>query len=404
LIHSIYRDKFNPEVININNAQESVWSVFSFSLDGLVFVMLGTQLPRILHIYVNSADVMQGWHILTYVLLISLLALIVRIAWWFFIVNPKYYYEPDKPISKLKSGLIFGVAGAHGAITMAIVLSIPLFLPGGAAFPERDLIILIASGVIIVSLLMTNFILPLLADAPEDDKLYEMEQIALTEILQTVVERLKEAETPENYAATEIVLRNFVSRMNQHMVKDKKQKKSGWDILHWEKDVVLHLAEINQISNNAAEHYIEQVDKLIQSGGLKKKPLKLIIWSLRQFISSVTRKDTGPTRKDIIKIKKMNDQSMKERMKKLNLDINDPTLAIIAADHEQVVSSRMGITHSTENEPTDDNRDIYEIAANGLYIERVLIQQMLEAGRLSWKTAKEMQANITMLEAQLQME
>ncbi|MCL1888082.1 MAG: penicillin-binding transpeptidase domain-containing protein [Kiritimatiellaeota bacterium] len=361
IFHSLYWDKFNPEVVSLNKAQESVWSVVSFSLDGLVFVMLGTQLPHILRTFASTKGIVQEWLILVYILLLSVLYLAIRTAWWFFLVNPKYYNEPDKPISKLKSSFIFGVAGAHGAVTMAILLSIPLFLPGGAAFPERDFIILIASGVIVVSMSLTNFVLPLLADEPEDESLHEMEQAALSEILHTVVERLKEAETPENYAATEIVMRNFISRMNQHMVKDKKDKKAHWDILHWEKDVVLHLAEINQISKNTAERYIEEVDRLIASGGLKRKPLRLLIWTVRQFIASATSKDTVPKQKDITKIKKANNRLMRERMKALRLDKDDPALAIIAAEHEQVVSSRLGLSQDADNAP------MLNRATDGLY-------------------------------------
>ena len=38
------------------------------------------------------------------------------------------------------------VAGVRGAVTLAGVLSLPLAMPDGAAFPARDLVIFLATG------------------------------------------------------------------------------------------------------------------------------------------------------------------------------------------------------------------------------------------------------------------
>lgn len=54
------------------------------------------------------------------------------------------------------------LAGARGAITLAGVLTLPLTLADGSPFPARDLAILLAMGVIIVSLVGANVGLPLL--------------------------------------------------------------------------------------------------------------------------------------------------------------------------------------------------------------------------------------------------
>ena len=54
------------------------------------------------------------------------------------------------------------VAGVRGAITLAGVLTIPLTLTDGTAFPARDLAIFLAAGVIITSLVLASIGLPLL--------------------------------------------------------------------------------------------------------------------------------------------------------------------------------------------------------------------------------------------------
>ena len=46
--HSFRRDKLNPETASLNVASKSIWNVLSFTLEGVVYLILGIQLPRIL--------------------------------------------------------------------------------------------------------------------------------------------------------------------------------------------------------------------------------------------------------------------------------------------------------------------------------------------------------------------
>jgi CPA1 family monovalent cation:H+ antiporter len=67
--------------------------------------------------------------------------------------------------------LTFG--GVRGAVTLAGVLSVPLLLSAGVEFPERDLLIFIAAGVILLSLIAACIALPMLLRGIEkspDDK------------------------------------------------------------------------------------------------------------------------------------------------------------------------------------------------------------------------------------------
>src|SRR5690606_6890187 len=57
---------------------------------------------------------------------------------------------------------VISTAGVRGAITLAGILTLPLLMPDGSAFPSRDLAIFIAMGVIILSLVIASIALPLL--------------------------------------------------------------------------------------------------------------------------------------------------------------------------------------------------------------------------------------------------
>ena len=79
-----------------------------------------------------------------------------------------------KPISitsaeVIKNVLVTTIAGAKGAVTLSIILTLPLTTQSGAAFPQRDLLITIAAGVILATLFLADNLLPALSKSPEAD-------------------------------------------------------------------------------------------------------------------------------------------------------------------------------------------------------------------------------------------
>lgn len=409
ILHALYKDKFNPEAFTLNNATENIWSFLSFSLDGFVFVILGTQLPALIQLEIGWASGFGGRQMVFYILMIYLMIAAIRFFWWLISVRRKTYHEPKEPVGAIRSGLIFSIAGARGAVSMATILSLPLLLDNGSFFPERDLIILITCGVITISMLMTNFVLPLLIrkDAVSDVNMHDIEQAARIEILNTVIERLKAAETPENIAASEIIIHNYYARLNKRIFgeTEKNGKKTRFrlrsGVLLWEKDVILHMAETGQISEAQAGYYIGEADRLYDESNKRLGPFKTFFWIAGHLYSSLTWRDAKPGGKEKRKPKEVNERLMKKKQHELHLAKDDPAFKIIASEHEQVVSARMGLHHNLSG---DMALQVIEAAKNGLYMERVLIQQMMEEGRLTPKTAKEMQANIILLEAQLHAE
>ncbi|MDR2039917.1 MAG: sodium:proton antiporter, partial [Bacteroidales bacterium] len=139
IAHSVGRKKLNPENASLNIASDSIWNVFSFTLEGLVFLILGTQLPDILRTVQSGSYPVETWEIVLYVLLITLIFALSRFVWSYCSIRKKVYHDPDHPISKFRACMIFSLSGARGAVTLASVLSIPILLNDGSAFPQRDM-------------------------------------------------------------------------------------------------------------------------------------------------------------------------------------------------------------------------------------------------------------------------
>ena len=78
-----------------------------------------------------------------------------------------------------RSCWLLTVGGVRGAVTLAGVMSVPLLM-GGVVFPERDLLIFIAAGVILLSLIAACIALPLLLrgveTSPDDKRRHEVRE------------------------------------------------------------------------------------------------------------------------------------------------------------------------------------------------------------------------------------
>ncbi len=157
----------------------AVWDTAQFAANGAIFVLLGEQLPGIFSGAVKNvqeAGESSPWWLLVYVVVIYAVLATLRFLWvWgsWRVTMAKRSAQGEavvKPSWKLIATMSF--AGVRGAITLAGILTLPLFLYDGSLFPARDLVIFLATGVIILSLIMASIGLPRLLrniDLPVED-------------------------------------------------------------------------------------------------------------------------------------------------------------------------------------------------------------------------------------------
>lgn len=141
---------------------QSVWSALGFVLNGLVFILIGLQLPVIVF-GLGDVSLKQA---IGYGLIISAVLAVSRIlmalgASVFTTFISRYITTADKHPG-WKVPLIFGWAGMRGVVSLAAALSIPVLLDNGEAFPQRDLILFITFVVILFTLLVHGLTMPLL--------------------------------------------------------------------------------------------------------------------------------------------------------------------------------------------------------------------------------------------------
>ena len=137
-----------------------VWHIIEFVVDGILFLIAGMQLHRILE-PLSSADHRLLWE---YGIGIGLLVIGLRILWVFSVAHVQkrmgMALRCGEPFPRWQRLFIVSWSGMRGAISLAAALSIPLLTSAGSPFPQRDLIIFLTFCVIVSTLLVQGLSLP----------------------------------------------------------------------------------------------------------------------------------------------------------------------------------------------------------------------------------------------------
>ena len=148
--------------------RSAVWNMLQFTFNGIMFVLLGEQLPGIVERAIatmGESGHQNPWWLAVYVLVINIALILLRLLWvWLSLrwnllrARRRGQKQGDAPSWRIV--VATSVAGVRGAITLAGVLTLPLFLPSGDPFPARDLVIFLAAAVILFSLIGASVALP----------------------------------------------------------------------------------------------------------------------------------------------------------------------------------------------------------------------------------------------------
>jgi Na+/H+ antiporter len=144
----------------------STWDSFTFILNGLVFVMIGLQLPSVL---AGVRELHQG-RVILYGVLFSVLLIVLRLLWTFpgsyltYFVRTRIW-KLDEKRPEPRQIFLIGWTGMRGVIALAAALSLPETIAGGSPFPHRDLIVFLTFCVIVVTLVLQGLTLPLVIRA-----------------------------------------------------------------------------------------------------------------------------------------------------------------------------------------------------------------------------------------------
>jgi CPA1 family monovalent cation:H+ antiporter len=149
---------FSPQV---RIQSMGVWEAIDFALNGIVFCLIGLQLP-----YVLAGIKGYSWgELVKYGLAFSAVLVVLRMLWMYpgawvaWNIRTRLLGQRYKRPSA-KGVFVLGWTGMRGVLSLAAALSIPETLSDGRPFPGRDLIVFLTYVVILVTLVGQGLTLP----------------------------------------------------------------------------------------------------------------------------------------------------------------------------------------------------------------------------------------------------
>ncbi len=189
-----------PHRHNVQSARQrlqsaGVWKTIEFVLNGIIFVILGMQLPRVLQPAAEGAIADPAALIGAMAVLLIVLEG-VRFLWICALdaVHAKASGKPLRTLlskTALKGALAMAFAGPKGGITLSLMLTIPAAFAAGDDPILRETVISIASGVILGSLLLANFAVPLLVPHKREAKRVRERTDLEAELIERVMESIR---------------------------------------------------------------------------------------------------------------------------------------------------------------------------------------------------------------------
>jgi CPA1 family monovalent cation:H+ antiporter len=163
----------------------AVWETLLFVLNGLVFILIGLQLPRI----VAELQARPLAQVATLAVAVSLAVIGSRFAWVFVTDLARLMRDRDA----WREDVVLSWAGMRGVVSLAAALALPTSLPGGGPLPAREALVIVTLTVIVFTLLGQGLTLPWLIRAlrlGRDAGLREEEAGARQQLLDAATRRI----------------------------------------------------------------------------------------------------------------------------------------------------------------------------------------------------------------------
>lgn len=196
------------------------WRVASYVVNGALFVLIGLQARTVVDIYLDG----QGARVLLLTLAATLAIFAVRLL-WVAAMAPIIRLLDRRPSQRgrrvpfrIRAVLVWG--GFRGAVSLAAALSVPALAGDESPFPEREVLVAVTFGVILLLLLAQGATLPLVvrrARIPHDDGEKKEVRLAIAAMAEHALDGL-DGDAAETGASDEA--REVVRRQLQHALEE----------------------------------------------------------------------------------------------------------------------------------------------------------------------------------------
>nr|WP_278248788.1 Na+/H+ antiporter [Clostridium saccharoperbutylacetonicum] len=421
MVYSLSLKRFRFENAEFNVVSENTWSVLAYVLNGLIFIIVGLQLPDIIKTAYYEVTI-DNFRALENVLIITFALLLIRYLWVLFMYISDNECKNEKYSKIFHAALLTSLSGVRGAVTLATVLSIPLFLENGEPFPERTLILFLSVGVILTTLLVTTFILPLFAkkNVSEEADYLETLNKAQIKVWNNTIDKLKLEIENNKYISLTIVeykrrihqLKRGNSYYKNWSIGDKEEKK--WMLVCFKKEIentetLLQQEKISETTAHAYEEAIRNKIKLLSSVEGFSLKFKHAYTHFAHMISNIKRfkfilkglehNKEIENNKANIEMKELYSTNAKyliNYIKSIITPENEVTLKKIILYYQGMCWLGSKSILEKYNKYEKKKADI-----KAMQLERIIIQSLFENGDINWHIASELRKNLNYIESDI---
>ena len=269
LVHGFERDRIAQTRTRLQLSYNHTWNILGYALNGFVFSILGFLVPEVIVKIIKSEP-----HNLLF--LIGITLLVFRFI-WVYVLYPLFYLSvspfqklmnddgtntKEKPPKRSMYALIMTFCGVHGTISLAIALTLPYYLENHESFKYRNDLLFISSGMVILSLVIAQIILPFVTKNAPQPKIGSMNfKEARIYILEHVIDYLNKRSSFETSYRYGNVIKEYHDKLTFLKSVEKELERLQKIAFNVETKTLEKLADEGEITESMLENYMRFAER-----------------------------------------------------------------------------------------------------------------------------------------------
>lgn len=425
LVITFHRYGFGSDIARTNLVSNSVWQFTEAMLNGSVFVLLGIELPMAMRASWLSEAVDTRMLVLA-IAVITVVSLALRFLWMAAMLRLTRDMRTGRrrrmTVERWRSAAVMTFGGPKGTISLALAFTLPYAIDELTHIPLRNALLFIIAGYIVVSLVLANVMLPLLAPRNDDAKGEEYAK-ASVEMLRRTLSKIAELDTPETHTETQAVMASYTDRIERVKMAVPKEarmreNKVRVEVLEWERDWLKDYTESHPDDEDMADVLLKRIGHSLNhlhGTGAKRhirrrthvhRDSRTFAVLVRRLWAAVIRHLPG---RDPVKI---------DTLRRVQIDLFEHTIAHLReevledADNAEIIARIIGEYRNTLVALKSKASDTLNITSNlpslqgidavrthTFRLELETIREMLEANEISRSQARMMRQNVYLMQA-----
>ncbi|QBS23160.1 cation:proton antiporter [Staphylococcus aureus] len=412
LVHGFERDRIMQVRTQLQMSYNHTWNILGYVLNGFVFSILGFLVPEVI-IKIIKTEPHNLIFLIGITIVVALAVYLFRFV-WVYVLYPYFYLAispfqkmmtkndddnptTEKPPKRSLYALIMTLCGVHGTISLAIALTLPYFLAGHHAFTYRNDLLFIASGMVIISLVVAQVLLPLLTKPAPKTVIGNMSfKVARIYILEQVIDYLNQKSTFETSFKYGNVIKEYhdklaflktVEKDDENSKELERLQKIAFNV---ETKTLESLVDEGQITNSVLENYMRYAERtqVYRQASLIRRMIVLLRGALlkrrvQTRVNSASSLSVTDNLMELNKINKLVHYNVVSRLSKETTKDNTLEVGMVCDGYLMRIEN---LTPSNFfNSASEDT--ITKIKLNALREQRRILRELIDTDEVSEGTA-----------------